>query len=231
MKNSIQISLLALILLICSCRKKELSSYVDQHQIFQDLWLSYDDASNSTYASARFFLGSLSGSRLELSQNSRVFYNGIELKKNSKRGTLYATAFNGYSSGFNFDWNDTEGRHFVNQAEIPAPIYGYNQTMNSWSAPTWGYDLYFDGDSIGVDEEVKLTIEVNQDTSFTIEIFESRQGRTFVHIPAWDVQRIIDFAPRFYLTRIRYRNLPETTAVGGRMGTAFVSGGSWLYVW
>jgi hypothetical protein len=231
MKRTAPFFVIMLMLALVSCRKKELSSYVDQNQIFQDLWLSYDDASNSTYASARFYLGSLSGSRLELSQNSRVFYNGIELKKNSKRGTLYSVSFNGYTSGFNFDWNDTEGQQFLNQAEIPAPIYSYNQTMNSWSAPTWGYDLYFDGDSIGLDEEVKLTIEVNQDTSFTIDIYESRQGRTFVHIPAWDVQRIINFAPRFYLTRIRYRNLNESTAVGGRLGTAFVSGGSWLYVW
>lgn len=231
MKKILLLSLLAILLInLGACRKKELSSLVDQNQIYQDLSLAYYDGSNITTATARFYEGSLSGSRLELSQDSRTFYNGVELKRTTKRGTNYAVTLNGFVGGANFDWNDSDDRHFVNKADIPASISSYSQTINGWGA-TFGYDVYFDGDSIGVDEQVILRIDVNQDTTFNIEVTESTQGRRYVHLSSWDVQRLSGFTPSFYLTRRRLYDLSESTTVGGQLWTSYVSTSNWLYIW
>jgi hypothetical protein len=213
-----------------SCRKKELSSTVDQTKIYQLLSLTYNYDTDNTYALARFYLNNINGSRLEMSQNSRVFYGSTQLASPVNRGTNYSHVFSGYVSGLNFDWNDTEGRHFINKADIPSPIYAFTQYTNSWS-PTFGYDLEFNGDSIGVNEEVYLKLEVNQDTSFTIDITETTRGRTFVHIPSWEIEKLRTFSPSFYLIRRKFKNLDQATSAGGRLETEFISNVGILYVW
>jgi hypothetical protein len=234
MRNSFKYAhILILFLGLCSitaCRKKELSSTVDQNKIYQLLSLTYDYQTNRTSALARFYLNDINGSRLEMSQNSKVFYGSTQLISTVNRGTNYSHVFNGYVSGLNFDWNDTENRHFINRADLPAPIYAVTQSTNSWSS-SFGYDLEFDGDSIGVNEEVYLKLEVNQDTSFSIDVTETTRGRTFVHIPSWEIEKLRTYSPSFYLIRRRYKNLTQQTSAGGRLDTEYISNSGILYVW
>lgn len=218
------------LLAMVACRKKELSSTVDQTKIYQLLSLTYNYDSDYTSALARFYLNDINGSRLEMSQNSRVFYGSTQLVSPVNRGTNYSHVFSGYVSGLNFDWNDTEGRHFINKADIPAPIYAFTQYTNSWS-PTFGYDLEFNGDSIGVNEEVYLKIEVNQDTTFSIDITETSRGRTYVHIPSWEIEKLRSYSPSFYLIRRKIKNLDQSTTAGGRLETSYMSNFGTLYVW
>ena len=51
------------------CRKKELSSVIDQDSIYMDFYLSYNERFNKTYPNAYFFVDDLRGKRVELSQN------------------------------------------------------------------------------------------------------------------------------------------------------------------
>lgn len=231
MKRYFSLSAIFFLIIFCmSCRKKELSSLVDQNEIYMYLRLSYNELYNRSYANARFYLNDIGGDRLILSQNSRVFYNNVELEAPNRKGTNYAVAIDGYQSGGTFDWNDVEGEHYLNTAEIPASIRVDNEYADAW-ATTWGYDVYWYGDSLGVDEEVVLTLEVNGDTSFTIEVVENRAGENHVHIPAWRMDDLYGFDATMRISRIRYLPIEESPAAGGEIVTSYESEGSWLFSW
>lgn len=221
--------LLFFILSFFGCRKKELSSIVDQDRIYMDYYLSYNDFSNKTYATAHFFLDNDKGKRVELSQNSRVYYGGIELVAPNKRSTTYAANLFGYVDSSEFVWNDVDDRYFYNTAGIPSYIYANNKYFGYWFNPWWGYDFYWEGDSVGQGETVTVSLRVDQDTTFTVSATQNTTGRNYVHFTSWDTELLMGRMAYVTVSRRRIQPIREGTAAGGMLTTSYRSEGSWLY--
>lgn len=211
------------------CRKKELSSVIDQDSIYMDFYLSYNERFNKTYPNAYFFVDDLRGKRVELSQNSRIFYAGLELEPLTRKSVQYTGTLTGYVDSSQFVWNDTEGRVFSNTVGIPNPIYAYTQSFGYWFSPFWGYDFYWEGDSVGIHETVEVILEVDQDTSFTLRESTSVAGRRFVHFGRWDTELLMGRTAYVTVIRRRVHAMQEATGAGGQITSSYVSEGSWLY--
>jgi len=220
---------LCTVLILFSCRKKELSSLVDQNAIYMNLQLDYNEFQDRTLATARFYLDGANGKRLELSQNSRIFYADQELETATRRGTRYTAQLNGYWGGFNYDWNDTKKKTYQNQVDIPALIYARSQSTTHFGF--FSYDFYFEGDSIGLNEEIVLELEVDQDTSFTITVTETKEGRHFVRIPAWDMDDLAGYTARVTITRRKFSPIQEAPGAGGEIQSSYTQEGTWFSVW
>jgi hypothetical protein len=230
MKTSHYLLIFGLISLsLFGCRKKELSSVIDQDRIYMDFYLSYNEKFNRTYPSAYFFVDDLRGKRVELSQNSRIFYGGAELNPATKKSVHYTGNLVGYVDSSQFVWNDTEGRTFSNTVGIPNQIYANTQSFGYWFSPFWGYDFYWEGDSVGVNETVEVQLRVDQDTTFTLRESTSTNGRRHVHFTRWDTELLMGRVAYVTVTRRRTKLIDEGTAAGGQITTNYVSEGSWLY--
>ncbi len=181
----------ALLLSMIACRKKELSSLVNQDRIFLDYTLTYNEYLNRTYAAAQFYMDNIKGRRVELSQNSRIFYAGQELVRPNKNSTNYNVSIIGIIDSSDFVWNDTEQSFYYHQAALP-PYIGANTQYLGWQGSNWGYNFYWQGDTLAAGESVILELRVEDPNgdNFTIEASQRTRGRDYVHIPSWDLERM-----------------------------------------
>ena len=105
---------------------------VAQDRIYTYYRFSYDAATNTTTAQARFTFGNATGTRLTLGSNSNVTCNGQPLSQTTEliNQTLYEATFTGLVTSGEFKWTDNDGKLFTNTIDIPESIdYPANLTF------------------------------------------------------------------------------------------------------
>ena len=187
----------------------ESSDDVAQDRIYTYYRFSYDAATNTTTAQARFTFGNLTGTRLTLGSNSNITCNGQPLTQTTEliNQTLYEATFSGQVNSGEFTWTDNDGNVFVNTIDIPASIdYPAGLTQIDRSA---SFDLTWQGDAVAVSEDVRCII--NNIHIFTQAISTS----TTVTLPTSRLQNIGAGTANFELNRVRNIQLAQKTDAGG----------------
>jgi len=187
----------------------ESSEDVAQDRIYTFYRLIYDATTNTTTAEARFTFGSLTGTRLTLSNNSNVTCNGQPMTQTTEliNQTLYQAEFTGNVTNGEFIWVDNDGNTFTNTLTIPESIdypNGLTEIDRSVS-----FDLTWQGAAVAPSEDVRCIIN-------DVHIFtQAINNATTVSLPTSRLQNIGAGTANFDLNRVRNIQLTERTDAGG----------------
>jgi hypothetical protein len=175
--------LLMLVFVLMACNKK--SSKVEQSQIFQTLYISYNADENQTYFTAQFSKKKENGRLLELDENSSVTVNGQAMDFS---GTVYNAKFDGVVDTGIFVYTDNDGNSYTNMVtsvgEISnGPIFNINKA----NAPI---DWTFYGDPNVAGEEVLVEV-VSQGSGRTYSRSNSTEiGATSITMTRSDLENL-----------------------------------------
>ena len=213
---------------LVGCQKK--SDKVELDRIYADLSINYSEVTDASSAYARFYLDDEEGKRLNLDSESAVFYENIKLTPTFNGSNIYRTYLTGYIDSSEIVWNDGRGDVFSNSAVIPAPIYALDQSFGTHFNPYQGYDFYWEGDSVGLDEIVTVSWRVDDpDTSFTLTATQLEAGLKFAHFSRHAAEMMTWRRAYVTIHRQRRRPLTEGTPAGGVIRATYTSGGSALF--
>ena len=213
-----------------SCQKKDRSNIYDQDRIYIDLSITYNEITDESSCYAQFYLDDKEGIKLSLGSESSVFYENINMTPAFKGSDTYRAYLTGYMDSSEAVWTNTEGQRFHNTGVMPAPIHALDQSFGTHFNPYQGYDFYWEGDSVGLNEEVLIRLSVNDpDTSFTLTARQAVPGQKFAHFSRQAVE-MMEWR-RAYVTILRKKSSPliEGTAAGGVIATSYMSGGAALF--
>lgn len=155
MKKVAYLLLLLFSIQLLACQS-ESSDDVNQDRIYTVYDLSYGADKDETVASARFHFGSWTGTRLELSDESSILFNGKYLSFN-KTLVRYSTSFQGEVLSGDFVFTDANGKTYTNSITINSIAVDPTLTSISRSATTAPV-LIWQGPPLNSDESVTLTL-------------------------------------------------------------------------
>ncbi len=147
--------LLPAALMLTGCFPSEPSDAVSQDRIFTEYDLHYDTDSDVTTARAGFKFGNITGTQLELSENSEVLFNGETLTKVVLHTTYYELKMSGLVSSGTFTFVDEDGNRYENSVSLPS--IDFPDQLSPISQST-SYRLNWIGSPLEENEEVNVWI-------------------------------------------------------------------------
>ena len=147
---------LAILTIVVSSCKKEVSKNVDQDKIWTYYELFYSESENKTYATATFRFSNESGTKLLLTDPSTITVDGTDMEW-IESSAYYRNEFIGLKSTASFNWVDLDGNWFTNEIELrdisfqsPLDSLHFNDSITSFM---WA------GLPLDSNESVSLTID------------------------------------------------------------------------
>lgn len=205
-------SFLFLVAVVISSCEKEVSKNIDQSRIHTCYELFYDQNTDMTYASAVFRFSSGAGSTLELSDPSKVLFDGQPMTFNTANGH-YETELSGVQLIGTFEWTDTEGKVYTNAAEIHEVDYGV--LPDTLYKGDGNNQFVWSGDVIGQDETMTLTID-GTDASDTRVFSNDTLLQTFIVLDSGILAQVTSGNITLVFDRIYSPPLQEETQRGGK---------------
>ncbi len=198
--------------LFWACAKEE-SQNVNQDSIYTIYELFYKKSDDKTTARSIFRFGGVGGTLLDLNEPAVSTFNGDELLYNQLSG-FHVKEYSGLISSGTFVYKDLDNNTFTNETSTIDPIrFLPIDTISSGAA----YTFEWDGNPIGDDETVSLTINGTQQNN--VEIFLSvTQGASQIILEANRLQNLGIGNATCELSRINNQSsVDEGTSTGGRM--------------
>ncbi|MBI5916271.1 MAG: hypothetical protein HY842_12920 [Bacteroidetes bacterium] len=189
---------------------RETSDSVDQDKIFTNYELFYDANADKTYARATFTFSNLLGTKLELSNPSKVTFNGDMLSFQNALA-YYEKEYAGFVESGTFVWEDTEGNTFTNEISIHEIAFpaGVDTILRSAA-----YELTWVGDSLSQSETVILT--VNGENELDGQIFSTNNlGSQSIILDKDKLGKVGQGPGMMWLDRNYLPALTQATSAGG----------------
>lgn len=192
-----------------SCIREE-SSAVSQDRIFTEYELFYNANEDKTYARASFKFSNALGTKLDLTDPSKVLFNDQELTFNPVLA-YYEKEFAGLVPSGTFKWTDLDGNVFVNAIEIHQIAYAPGIDTIARDA---AFELGWTGSGLAQNELV--TVTVNGENEADAQIFSTNNVGAQSIILAKDKLAKLGAGPgTVYLDRSYLPTLTEKTGAGG----------------
>ncbi|MDG1260306.1 MAG: hypothetical protein P8O05_00995 [Flavobacteriales bacterium] len=196
-------------LLLASCARED-SENVNQDRIWAHYELLYDANEDITYARATFRFGSVTGTKLKLTDPAEVRFNGNVLPFKSGLA-YYEEDLAGYVSSGSFEYVDLNDNLYINDADMttidfPAELGPFSQTSS--------YQIDWEGATTESDEIVTVYLnheDTNDDKLFTE--FATNSGN--ILLPANDLSEFALGNVKCTIERIATPALQNGTDVGG----------------
>ncbi|MDD4150161.1 MAG: hypothetical protein PHE33_09035 [Bacteroidales bacterium] len=197
------------ILCVFSSCKREGSSDVNQDRIHVVYEMAYNKATDITYAMTTFFFGSIIGTRLELSNPSKVTCNDELLSFESVLAN-YVKQYTGFIDTGSFKFTDTDGKTFVNMVYIKEVGFPENiDTIIKGSS----FKLDFIGEPLAQGESVYAHI-AGLSENVSISVYQNTFGATSIIIPANETSKLSVGTFNLYLRR-RTETTPQEKSSAG----------------
>ena len=193
--------------------ESELASDVSQDRIYTAYELFYDANDDITRARATFFLGSATGTRLELTDGAAVSFEGEELAWRPALA-FYELELAGFRREGRFSYTDLDGETYVNPAavattDLPEALPAIARDR--------AYEIAWDGPPLGERESVVITVLTREAAGGDGLFTEASRGATRVILPADDVNRLLLGPAEVILARFEDADLSEGTNDGGKV--------------
>lgn len=223
--NFYRLSIISLVFISASftysCASSETadSKDVNQSKIHQNYTITYDASNPNSYiAVAQFRFGGSKGTTLRLSEPSKVFVNGTEMKQESDviSGTFYKLSLTN-TSEFSFKFTDTEKKEYNNSTKlIPISMKTIDE-INGDIKNT----IYWEGQPIASNETV--TVEIQDNEGNRAQATASVVGSDNVVISPEDMKTLVPGKAQVSVTRSTNTVLKEVTEDGGNFYTQYIS--------
>jgi hypothetical protein len=210
MKKAIIISLIAsfAVCFFSSC-ERESSEDVNQDRIYVSYEMVYLESTDITYARASFYFGSITGTKLELTDPSQVTCNDDLLGFKSALA-YYEKQYTGMLDTGQFVFSNTEGTTYTNMAYITE--IGLPETFDTIVKGS-SYELSFTGEGLVSGEGVYAYIDGTGETD-GINVYQNTSGATSIVIPATQTDNLTVGTNTVYLRKRHETEPQEITEVG-----------------
>jgi hypothetical protein len=202
------------VLLLNSCKK--FASETPVEEVFQSYYLEYDESKNETYVQVVFT--NSKGKKIILDGNSKITCNGELIPKNGK---YYSKTFNGNIDTASFKYIDINEKEYLNELVIPFYISNDNSNILSKSISSY---WVFNGTPIGVNEEVKLYLELKNKPSKNISIKNNQLNGISIYISSNSLNKFDTTGITIAQTsRSYFSNNGQWTNAGGELKSVYKS--------
>ena len=210
MRHFAFLSLLFMVMLsFTSCIREE-SSAVNQDRIFTEYELFYNANEDKTFARATFKFSNVAGTKLDLTDPSKVLFNDQELTFNPLLA-YYEKEFPGFVPNGTFKWTDLDGNEFINSIEIHS--IGYAPGIDTIARDA-AFEMGWTGSPLLQNELVTVTI--NGENELDAQIFTTNNVGAQSIILGKDKLSKLGAGPgTAYLDRSYLPGLTEKTGAGG----------------
>ncbi|MDD2634142.1 MAG: hypothetical protein PHW82_01430 [Bacteroidales bacterium] len=210
MKKIILISIVFIAALIgfSSC-ERENSSDVNQDRIYVVYEMIYHQSQEITYARASFFFGSVTGTKLELSDPSKVLCNDQQLGFKSALA-YYEKEFVGYVDTAGFKFTDADGNEFINNVYIKA--IGISESPDTIVKGS-SFSLEFTGEPLAQGEGVYALIDGLLEND-NISVYQNTSGASSIIIPANQTSKLSVGTNTIFLMRRNETPAQEKSEAG-----------------
>ncbi|MFN5417835.1 MAG: hypothetical protein ACK5B9_12325 [Flavobacteriia bacterium] len=203
----------AIILLASACKKD--SSEIDQNTIYQSYSMVYDEETDQTTVSAKFFEDKMNGKNLELTGGSKVTMNGSTMTKN---GTTYSSTVDGYLATASLIFTNSEGKEYANTINKANPITNDDEMyLNKNITGYW----YWFGNTIASGEKVSLSLINVPDNSLSQSFSETTIGRDYVKMLASSLINLPDGNTKVTISRSKETTTGNFATVGGTITATY----------
>ncbi len=210
MKKIVLISIVfAAALFVFSSCERENSSDVNQDRIYVNYEMVYNQSADITYARASFFFGGITGTKLELSDPSKIICNNQLLRFKSALA-YYEKEFEGFIDSARYIFTDTDMNSFLNEIyinEIGLPEHPDTIIKGN------SFTLDFIGEPLAQEESILIYIDGILEDDF-INVYQNTSGATSIIIPANQTNRLSVGTNTIYLRRKTEITPQETSSAG-----------------
>lgn len=215
---------LAALVLLPACDPAQPSEDVNQARIFTVYELAYDGNTDRTTAIATFRFGGPNGTRLELSDGSRVEFEGDDLAPTGGEVNLlrYERTFANLTEEGTFVFEDADGETYENEVAL-RPIAFPDEIGPIDNDES--FELAWEGDDLAEDEEVNVLLSrLQAGQEVELGLFTQRDdGAQSITLTADQLRNV---APGTVTLRIERKVIDddpdETPEVGGRVEARYV---------
>lgn len=210
MKKIIFISVIisAAVYFFSSC-ERESSADVSQDRIYVSYEMVYHESTDITYARASFFFGSITGTKLELSDPSQVTCNG-DLLGFQNALAYYEKQYTGFVNVGQYIFSDTDGLTFTNSVTITE--IGLSSTVDTIVKGS-SYELFFTGDPLSAGEGVYAEIDGTGESD-NISVYQNTSNATSIIIPANQTDKLTVGTNTVYLRKRHETDAQEASSAG-----------------
>jgi len=204
-----------------SCASSEIadSGDVNQDAIYHYYAVTYDANSSKSYdVEAQFRFGGNKGTTLRLTDHSKVYVNGNEMKEESNvlRGCFYTLSLDD-GNEFEFKFVDTEEKEYINKCKIySAELKNVDDIIADLD-----YEVKWIGLPLASNESMVCTIEDNEGNIATGG--SDIVGSQSVNIDKDDMETLMAGNAEIYLTRTSFVDADEVADEGGKIYTEYKS--------
>jgi len=204
------------IMFLASCAK-DVSENVNQNSIYTIYELNYDSETDKTTSKATFRFGGVTGTLLDLSEPAEVTFGTDVLAYNVISG-VHNKDYAGFVESGTFSYTDLDENTFVNETGTIVPIT--IPAIDSVDV-TEAFTFTWEGEPVGENEIVSLTIDGTQQVNF--EIFaEASVGATSVVLDVDKMQNLGLGEAKLYLKRTHLiTEIDQSPDEGGRMSRCY----------
>ena len=206
---------ISLVFSLLSCSSSEIadSKDVNQSQIYQKYYVTWDAEDESTYVEAVFRFGGDKGTSLILSEPSTITVNGKELNGKNRlfRGYIYSRGSIPFTTKeINYAFTDTEKKRYKNGFQI-VPI-GILSVADSFSKNN---NLHFEleGEPLATYEEFHLKIKDSEgvEAVFVTDV----KGSSRIFVEAAELSELSPGQVNIQISRIMRKDLRDCPEIGG----------------
>ena len=197
------------------------SSAVKTDTIRTNYWLFYKSEDDTTYARAQFRVGSDVGTTLELTDGSKVTFEGQPLAWNELLDWQERKIAGQVKSG-SFLYTDNESKTYANkvpasrEARVPDAFPAKLPAASS-------YDFSWQGDALVEGETMEVILAHDANRLQFVAIFERNVGATNVVLSKEDFGKLPRGRTAIAIQRHRDSKLDPDTGAGGKITTTFES--------
>ncbi|MBU0489127.1 MAG: hypothetical protein KKA07_18510 [Bacteroidetes bacterium] len=210
---------LAILLTGCASTETAKSDAVKQSEIYQDYNIEYDAGSEELSVDVTFRFGGDKGTTLELSGDSKILFNGEELRSGTRffGGAYYYDSFKGeLPQTLTFEYTNNDGEKYVNTNTIVPVFYAeYPGSVKKGES----FSVSWSGGALGSDEDMYGTISDNNGHSYQCNT--SATGATSISFPPNATAEMEAGKAKITLKRKVKKTPEQTTNIGGRIELSF----------
>lgn len=192
-----------------SACESESSSDVNQDRIYVLYEMEYNETTDKTVARASFFFGSITGTKLELADPSKISCNSLDLGFESVFA-FYRAEFAGYVDSGDFTWDDTDGNTFINNATINT--IDFPETLDT-IVKGEAYELTWVGAAMTSAESIFAHIDGDMEED-ALNIYQNTASATSVIISANQTDDLTVGTNTIYLRRRNETTAAQATSAG-----------------
>lgn len=208
--RKIVFGLIALSLTVFMSCLRESSDSVEQDKIFTEYTLLYDGTTDKTFARATFKFSNIFGTKLELSGESNVTFNGDQLTFKPALAD-YEKEYAGVLSSGTFVWQDLDGNTFTN--EVSNNVIGLPEGLDTIDRAN-SFELIFEGDPI--QEKELVTVFVNGENELDAQTFITNDvGAQSIILAQNKLADVGEGPGTIIIERAFLPDLVDQTSVGG----------------